>query len=89
MSTLHLLTRRLGADQLAEIRPLVADDEPLVLVADASYQYGLAVQLGFKVFAVNDEIKARGIDAMVPSDRILSMQQWVELSIRADRVLSW
>lgn len=89
MSTLHLLTRRLGADQLAEIRTLVDDDEPLLLVADASYQYGVAERLGFKVFAVDDEIKARGIDTMVPPERILSMQQWVELSVQADRVVSW
>lgn len=84
-----MLTRRLGADQLAEVRTLVDDDEPLLLVADASYQYGLAEQLGFKVFAVDDEVKARGIDTMVPSERILSMQQWVELCAQADRVVSW
>lgn len=79
VSCLKLLT---ATDSLVLIESAVA------LVANTHFLKQLPV--GLKVFALSDDLQARGLLAACPASiQAISDAQWVAASLEADRVCSW
>ena len=67
---------------------LVLIESAVALVADAHFLKQLPV--GLKVFALSDDLQARGLLAACPASiQAISDAQWVAASLEADRVCSW
>ncbi|NLW05145.1 MAG: sulfurtransferase complex subunit TusB [Pseudomonadaceae bacterium] len=67
---------------------LVLIESAVALVVDTHFLKQLPV--GLKVFALNDDLQARGLlNACPAAVQAISDTQWVAESLEADRVCSW
>jgi tRNA 2-thiouridine synthesizing protein B len=98
MSTLHVLSHSPFADnRLTSCLRLLAGKDALLLCGDATYALAEATAPlqaleskagAFKLFALDEDVKARGVKA--PDwVKCVDYAEFVELSIRYDRVNTW
>ncbi|TKB44825.1 sulfurtransferase complex subunit TusB [Thalassotalea mangrovi] len=94
MANLHLL-RSSGFThmKLQQCQTALLEDDLVLLIDDGVYnlKHPIVEQLASKhqVYALTDHVSARGIVAPLPNVTLCDYEQFVSLTLAADKVITW
>lgn len=93
--SLHVVNKT-DAALWSACRAALSDGDALLLIEDAvfavlpGYCEALRIPPAVQILVLSDDLAARGISARIPADLCqLSYQDFVALSLRHDKVVSW
>ena len=87
MATLHLVNK---AAAWADCKPLLNPEDTTLLIEDGVYAALQAPPADAQLLALAPDVQARGLaERLAPSVRLATFEDFVQLVVGNDRVVSW
>lgn len=87
MATLHLVNKTAA---WADCKPLLSPEDTALLIEDGVYAALQAPPADAQLLALAPDVQARGLaERLAPSVRLATFEDFVQLVVGNDRVVSW
>ncbi|MBW0146319.1 sulfurtransferase complex subunit TusB [Marinobacter arenosus] len=90
LHTLHILNKTPDHPRFSECLGMLGPDDAIVLIENGVLGLAATTHLSAdRVYALVADVSARGLPEQSHDSTLLDYSEWVDLTLRAKRVISW
>lgn len=90
LHTLHILNKTPDHPRFSECLGMLGPDDAIVLTENGVLGLGATAHLNAdRVYALGSDVTARGLPENGHNNVLLDYSEWVDLTLKAERVISW